>query len=249
MGQHDIRRKGGRKLTWKNRAPAQRFRFFRLSSIHSFELVGCSAPAGPGQQSSDPSSAWCKTRHVRTGNGLSKNPRHTLHTTPTAQRISANVSVHPRVSPSLGRHHLTTSSICSPEIHLITSRLELSFTNKAKRPFLGHILARCVVCYLFGYLKVTKVTNVLEGGSVMSTLKSPGLVHNQSAFGVDMRNLLRARKANGSAEVSCDSEERNVELASMISQISFQSVQEIDHSWRRRRVQLLATNKHASASA
>ena len=63
----------------------------------------------------------------------------------------------------------------------------------------------------------------------MSTLKSPGLVHNQSAFEVDMRNLLRARKANGSAEVSYDSEERNVELASMISQISFQSVQEIDH--------------------
>ena len=134
--------------------------------------------------------------------------------------------MHPRVSPLLGRHHLTTSSICSPEIHLITSRLELSFTNKAKRPFLGHILARCVVCYLFGYLKVT---NMLEGGSVMSTLKSPGLVHNQSAFDVDMRNLLRARKANGSAEVSYDSEERNVELASMISQISFQSVQEIDH--------------------
>jgi uncharacterized protein with von Willebrand factor type A (vWA) domain len=62
----------------------------------------------------------------------------------------------------------------------------------------------------------------------MSTLKSPGLVPNQSAFEVDMRNLLRARKANGSAEVSSESEERNVELASMISQISFRSVQEID---------------------
>ena len=36
----------------------------------------------------------------------------------------------------------------------------------------------------------------------MSTLKSPGLMPNQSAFEVDMRNLLRARKANGSAEVS-----------------------------------------------
>ena len=43
-----------------------------------------------------------------------------------------------------------------------------------------------------------------------------------------MRNLLRARKTNGSAEVSTESEERNVELASQISQISFQSVQEID---------------------
>ena len=63
----------------------------------------------------------------------------------------------------------------------------------------------------------------------MSTLKSPGLMPNQSAFEVDMRNLLRARKANGSVEVSSESEERNVELASMISQISFQSVQEIDH--------------------
>ena len=63
----------------------------------------------------------------------------------------------------------------------------------------------------------------------MSTLKSPGLVPNQSAFEVDMRNLLRARKANGSAEVSSESKELNVELASMISQISFQSAQEIDH--------------------
>jgi len=63
----------------------------------------------------------------------------------------------------------------------------------------------------------------------MSNLKSPGLVPNQSAVEVDMRNLLRARKANGSAEVSSESKERNVELASMISQISFQSVQEIDH--------------------
>ena len=62
----------------------------------------------------------------------------------------------------------------------------------------------------------------------MSTLKSSGLVPNQSAFEVDMRNLLRARKTNGSAEVSTESEERNVELASQISQISFQSVQEID---------------------
>ena len=63
----------------------------------------------------------------------------------------------------------------------------------------------------------------------MSTLKSPGLVPSQSAFDVDMRNLLRSRKTNGSAEVSTEREERNVELASMISQMSFQSIQEIDH--------------------
>ena len=59
----------------------------------------------------------------------------------------------------------------------------------------------------------------------MSTLKSPGLLPNQGAFEVDMRNLLRGKRANGSAE----SEERNVELASQISQISFQSIQELDH--------------------
>jgi hypothetical protein len=63
----------------------------------------------------------------------------------------------------------------------------------------------------------------------MSNLKSPGLVPNQAAFEVDMRNLLRGRKANGSASASTESEERNVELASQISQISFRSVQEIDH--------------------
>src|ERR1700756_3541417 len=44
-----------------------------------------------------------------------------------------------------------------------------------------------------------------------------------------MRNLLGGKKANGSANASTESEERNVELASQISQISFRSVQEIDH--------------------
>jgi flagellar biosynthesis/type III secretory pathway protein FliH len=63
----------------------------------------------------------------------------------------------------------------------------------------------------------------------MSTLKSPGLVPNQSAFEVDMRNLLRERKANGLAEASTEGEGQGVELASMISQISFRSIQEIDH--------------------
>jgi len=55
------------------------------------------------------------------------------------------------------------------------------------------------------------------------------LVPNHAAFELDMRNLLRGKKANGSADVSTESEERNVELASQISQISFRSVQEIDH--------------------
>ena len=63
----------------------------------------------------------------------------------------------------------------------------------------------------------------------MSTLKSPGLVPNQSAFEVDMRNLLRERKANRLAEASSEGEGQSVELASMISQISFRSIQEIDH--------------------
>ena len=63
----------------------------------------------------------------------------------------------------------------------------------------------------------------------MSTLKSPGLVPNQSAFAIDMRTLLRSKKANGSGSTSDEREERNVELDSQISQISFRSVQEIDH--------------------
>ena len=61
----------------------------------------------------------------------------------------------------------------------------------------------------------------------MSTVKSPELVPDQSAFELDMRNLLRDRKASVSGNGSNESE-GNVELASMISQISFQSVQEID---------------------
>src|SRR5262249_3567894 len=67
------------------------------------------------------------------------------------------------------------------------------------------------------------------GGGVVSTFKSPGLVPNHAAFELDMRNALRGRKANGSANASTESEERNIELASQISQISFRSVQEIDH--------------------
>jgi hypothetical protein len=63
----------------------------------------------------------------------------------------------------------------------------------------------------------------------MSSLKSPGLVPNHAAFERDMRNSLRGRMASGSANASTESEERNVELASQISQMSFRSVQEIDH--------------------
>jgi hypothetical protein len=59
----------------------------------------------------------------------------------------------------------------------------------------------------------------------MSTVKSPGLVPNQSEFEIDMRTLIRSKTAS----VSNESEERTVELASLISQISFQSVQELDH--------------------
>jgi hypothetical protein len=73
------------------------------------------------------------------------------------------------------------------------------------------------------------MTDIVEGSDVMSNFEAPGLVPNQGAFEIDMRNLLRGRKANGSANASTESEERNAELASQISQISFWSVQEIDH--------------------
>jgi hypothetical protein len=82
-------------------------------------------------------------------------------------------------------------------------------------------------CLLFVWS--SKNDQHVGGGGVMSTLKSPSLVPNQSAVEVDMRNLLRGRKANGSAEVSPETEERNVELTSMIPEISLRSVQEIDH--------------------
>ena len=63
----------------------------------------------------------------------------------------------------------------------------------------------------------------------MSSVKSPSVVPNQSTFDIDMRDILRNKRANGSAGVSTEIEERNVEFASLISQISFQSVQELDH--------------------
>src|SRR5690348_17875828 len=43
-----------------------------------------------------------------------------------------------------------------------------------------------------------------------------------------MRDILRSKRANGSAGVSTETE-RNVELAFMISEISFRSIQELDH--------------------
>jgi hypothetical protein len=65
------------------------------------------------------------------------------------------------------------------------------------------------------------------GGSVMSTLKSPELVPDQGGFELDMRNLLRGKNASMSGSGSNDSE-GDVGLGSMISEISFRSVQEID---------------------
>jgi CRISPR/Cas system CSM-associated protein Csm2 small subunit len=50
-------------------------------------------------------------------------------------------------------------------------------------------------------------------------------VPDQAAFELDMRNLLRSKKSNGANE----SEERSVALASLISQMSFRSIKEIDH--------------------
>ena len=66
------------------------------------------------------------------------------------------------------------------------------------------------------------------GSSIMSNLKSPALVPDQGGFEMDMRQLLRGRKEGASASVSPQSE-RNTELTSLVSQISLQSVQEIDH--------------------
>src|SRR4029079_13014646 len=63
----------------------------------------------------------------------------------------------------------------------------------------------------------------------MSTLKSPTLEPDKGGFAIDMRNLLRGKKGDGaSASGSTESEVLNVELASQISQISLQSVQEVD---------------------
>ena len=59
--------------------------------------------------------------------------------------------------------------------------------------------------------------------------KSPALVPDQNSFAIDMRRLLRGKKEGASANVSTESAERSTELTSAISQISLQSVQEIDH--------------------
>lgn len=59
--------------------------------------------------------------------------------------------------------------------------------------------------------------------------KSPALVPDQNSFAIDMRRLLRGKKEGASASVSTENERPNAELTSQISQISLQSVQEIDH--------------------
>ena len=66
------------------------------------------------------------------------------------------------------------------------------------------------------------------GSGIMSTVKSPALVPDQDGFEMDMRHLLRGRKEGASASVLPQSE-GNTELTSLISQISLQSVQDIDH--------------------
>ena len=59
----------------------------------------------------------------------------------------------------------------------------------------------------------------------MSILKSPGLTRNETAFEIDMRNLLRSKKSKASNEA----ERARIEVSSLVSQISGQSVREIDH--------------------
>jgi hypothetical protein len=58
----------------------------------------------------------------------------------------------------------------------------------------------------------------------MSILKSPGLTRNETAFEIDMRDLLRRKNSR----MSNESEEANMAVSSLISQISGQSVLEID---------------------
>ena len=55
----------------------------------------------------------------------------------------------------------------------------------------------------------------------MSILKSPGLTRNETAFEIDMRDLLRRKNSR----MSNESEEANMAVSSLISQISGQSVQ------------------------
>jgi hypothetical protein len=59
----------------------------------------------------------------------------------------------------------------------------------------------------------------------MSILKSQGLTRNETAFEIDMRDLLRRKNSR----MSNESEEANMAVSSLISQISGQSVLEIDH--------------------
>ena len=59
----------------------------------------------------------------------------------------------------------------------------------------------------------------------MSILKSRGLTRDETTFEIDMRNLLRSKKSTASNET----EDASVEVSSLVSQISGQSVREIDH--------------------
>ena len=59
----------------------------------------------------------------------------------------------------------------------------------------------------------------------MSILKSRGLTRDETTFDIDMRNLLRGKKSTASDET----EDASVEVSSLVSQISGQSVREIDH--------------------
>ena len=59
----------------------------------------------------------------------------------------------------------------------------------------------------------------------MSILKSHGLGRDEAAFEIDMRNLLQDKKSKASNET----EGASIEVSSLVSQISGQSIREIDH--------------------
>ena len=59
----------------------------------------------------------------------------------------------------------------------------------------------------------------------MTILKAHESARNETAFEIDMRNLLRKKKA----DVSNKDEAASVEVPSLVSQISGKSVDEIDH--------------------
>ena len=81
-----------------------------------------------------------------------------------------------------------------------------------------------ICCCLIG--RASKTVSYSVRGGVMNIVKQRTLSSNEAAFEMDMRNLLREKNSKTSNH---EGEQARIEVSALVSRISGQSIQEIDH--------------------